>query len=124
MPCHLLPTCFQSVSPKCMENIAENVKEKSRLLRTFWTQVPVGFPPFTTCRFDLKTKDQRVSSDVQFNTTVNGVAVSGATGMGNRNLLPSGLTSQPTSTTPAWDSNSIPLGLNTNLGRPVRAFGS
>jgi hypothetical protein len=64
---------------------------------------------------------QFFSNEVQFNTTDTGCNAVEVTGMGKRNLLPSGLTAQLRAATPACDL-SIPAGLKIVLGELVGEF--
>src|SRR5215467_3108825 len=60
---------------------------------------------------------QFFSNDGQFNTTDTGAnAAVEVTGMGKRNLLPSGLIAHVRTSTPACDALSIPAGLKIVLG--------
>src|SRR5215469_13118944 len=63
---------------------------------------------------------QFFSKEVQFDTTDTGCnAAVEVTGMGKRNLLPSGLIAQLRAATPACDALSIPAGLKITLGELV-----
>ena len=66
---------------------------------------------------------QFFSNDVQFNTTyAGGNSAVEVTGMGKRNLLPSGLIAQLRVATPAGDALARPSGLNIILGGLVGEF--
>src|SRR5215469_9081994 len=66
---------------------------------------------------------QFFSNEVQFNATDTGCnAAVEVTGMGKRNLLPSGLIAQLKTANPAGDALSIPAGLKIALGELVGEF--